>query len=70
VNWQVSDPPLAYSRTIRWSDGTTTTQGSLERPQLLIEDGRPTWLFVATADGPGGFQNATRTWNQAIPITE
>jgi hypothetical protein len=64
--WQVSGK--AYSRTVCWNDGTTTRQGSLERPQLLIEDGRPSHLFAATADGPGGFSRAEHTWNVAIPL--
>ncbi len=68
VSWQVSDPPLAYSRHVRWDDGSVTHQGHLERPQLLLEGGQPTWLFAATADGPGGFQRASRTWNLALPI--
>ncbi len=38
---------LAYSRTIKWTDGTSTTHGSLERPALLIQQGRPTH-FVAS----------------------
>lgn len=68
LDWRVSDPPKAYSRNILWSDGTRTTQGSFERPQLLFHDGRPTHLFAATADGPGGFDRATRTWNMVVPI--
>lgn len=70
LNWTLSDPPKAYSRTVRWSDGATTTQGCLERPQLLIEEGVPTHLFAATGDGPGGFDNCTRTWNMVIPLTK
>ncbi len=68
VDWTVSDSPKAYSRRVRWDDGTVTEQGSLERPQLLIEDGRPTHLFAATGDGPRGFDHAARTWNLVIPI--
>ncbi|HEY3416415.1 MAG TPA: glycoside hydrolase family protein [Armatimonadota bacterium] len=68
--WEVAPVPKGYSRTIRWDDGTTTTQGSLERPQLLIEHGQPTHLFLATADGPGGFAQATRTWNMVIPLSQ
>ncbi|MEW6357274.1 MAG: glycoside hydrolase family protein [Planctomycetota bacterium] len=68
VHWTISDPPKAYSLTVKWDDGSTTTQGHLERPQLLIQDGRPTHLFAATADGPGGFNNSTRTWNMVIPL--
>ncbi len=58
----------AYSRTLQWSDGRIVTQGSLERPQILLEQGRPAWLFAATADGPGGFSRAANTWNVAIPL--
>ncbi|MBU7003930.1 MAG: glycoside hydrolase family protein [Theionarchaea archaeon] len=68
IDWKLSEPPKAYSRRVMWNDGSTTVQGSLERPQLLIEDGRPTHLFMATADGPGGFRSATRTWNMVIPL--
>jgi hypothetical protein len=68
LHWQLSDPPLAYTRRIRWDDGTETVQGALERPWLLLENGRPTHFFAATGDGPGGFGNATRTWNVAIPL--
>lgn len=68
VNWTISEPALAYSRTVKWSDGRVTTQGQLERPQVLVERGQPTHLFFATCDGPGGFQNMTRTWNLCIPL--
>jgi hypothetical protein len=68
MDWQLADPAKAYSRTIAWSDGGRETLGSLERPQLLFEDGEPAYLFAAAADGPGGFRKATRTWNQVIPL--
>ena len=68
VHWQLANPPKAYSRQISWDDGTTTTQGSVERPQLLFHDGQPTHLFAATADGPGGFRKASNTWNMCIPL--
>jgi len=68
IDWTVMTPPKAYSRRIVWSDGRVTMQGSLERPQLLVEGGRPTHLFAATADGPGGFNNALNTWNMVVPL--
>ena len=68
VNWIVADPPVAWTRTVRWDDGTTTEQGCLERPQVLLDGGRPTHAFFATADGPGGFRAASRTWNLVIPL--
>ena len=68
IHWDLRVPAKAYSRRIVWDDGTVTMQGCLERPQLLIQDGWPTHLFAATADGPGGFHNAGRTWNMVIPL--
>jgi hypothetical protein len=71
VQWIVSEPSLAYSRRILWNDGTETVQGSLERPQLLIQDGKPTHLFAATADKDGVYDannRAERTWTIVIPL--
>ena len=68
VNWIMEKGKLAYSRKVLWDDGQWQTMGSLERPFILFEDGKPTHIFFATADGPGGFSNATRTWNMVIPL--
>ena len=68
VDWQMAASPRAYSRTVRWDDGTVTRQGCFERPKLLIENGAPTHLFAATGDGPGGFRNCSRTWNVVVPL--
>jgi hypothetical protein len=68
MHWTLSNPSKAYSRRVVWDDGATTIQGSLERPQLLFEDGVPRYLFAATADGPGGFRAARNTWNMVIPL--
>jgi hypothetical protein len=68
LNWTLAPQPKAYSRTVDWSDGTRSTLGCLERPQLLIEDGVPTHLFCAAADGPGGFDHAANSWCQSIPL--
>ena len=68
VSWTLSHPAKAYSRRVKWNDGTTTVQGCVERPKLLIEDGRPTHLFAATGDGLGGFVNCSRTWNMVMPL--
>lgn len=74
VGWSLAPAPKAWSRTIEWDDGTTTTQANVERPFLLLQDGRPAYFFAATADGPGprdnrpGFYFAENTWNMAIPL--
>jgi hypothetical protein len=48
VEWQFAPNPKGYSRTVRWSNGTVTTQTRLERVQAFVKDGDPTHLFVAT----------------------
>ncbi|MFP5114655.1 glycoside hydrolase family protein [Bacillaceae bacterium C204] len=68
VDWTVFENPKAYSRKVLWDDGSVQTMGSFERPFLLFQDGQPTHLFAATADGPGGFEKATETWNMVIPL--
>jgi hypothetical protein len=70
LNWTLAENPRAYSRYVHWDDGTTQMMGNLERVFLYLEEGRPRYLFGATADGPGGFTNATRTWIVAIPLGE
>ena len=69
LNWDFDSATLAYRREVRWSDGRVTKQAFLERPQLLIENGVPTHLFCATAEGPGSdLKDATRTWNIVFPL--
>lgn len=58
----------AYSRHLLWDDGVREKMGSLERPCLLFEKGRPVCLYAATGSGPGGFHLCPTTWNIAIPI--
>ena len=67
LNWTVR-PGLAYSRRVMWDQGHSEVLGSFERPWLLIEDGRPTWLYGSAADGPGGFWNGSRTWIHAVRV--
>ncbi|MCX7016883.1 MAG: glycoside hydrolase family protein [Candidatus Sumerlaeota bacterium] len=68
IHWTISDPPLAYSRTIRWDDGTASTHGNLERPQVLIQGGKPTHLFCATCVNIEGTGRAVDTWNMVFPL--
>jgi len=69
IHWAMHAPAKAYSRSVLFDDGVVRQMGSLERPQLLIQDGRPTHLFAATGDGPGGFWRANHTWNLCIPLS-
>lgn len=68
IDWCVDKNPKAYSLTVEWEDGSIGKQGQLERPFILFENGKPTYIFYATMDGPGGFENATNSWNMVIPI--
>lgn len=71
LSWDFDRATLAYTRKVRWSDGRVTQQGFLERPQLLLENGVPTHLFCATAEGPGiDLKDATRTWNVVFPLAK
>lgn len=72
IHWKLAEHPLAYSRTVRWDDGTTTQQAFLERPQLLIENGQPTHFFAATGtmpdNGSGNHAMLERSWNICFPM--
>ena len=68
IHWTFADSPKAYSRTVTWDDGTTTIQCNLERPFLLLQDGKPTHLYLATGDGEQPYQ-FSHTWNMVIPLT-
>ena len=68
VAWTLSANPKAYSRSVVWEGGETEVMGCLERPQLLVENMIPQAACFAAADGPGGFRNASNTWNVVIPL--
>ena len=70
IRWTVDKNPKAYSRTVEYSDGKVEMQGQLERPFILFENGKPAYIFFATMDGPGGFENASNSWNMVIPILQ
>ena len=67
-DWRAAAQPLAHDRRIRWRDGTVQQMGAMERASYLIQDGRPTHLVAAVADGENGFVGASRTWNVVIPL--
>ena len=70
LHWDFRRNEVAYSRKVRWGDGTVTEQGNLERPSLLFNDhGVATHFFAATADVP--FRNRKElksTWVMVIPL--
>ncbi len=68
VKWTISDPPLAYSCTVRWDDGGSTPSSKLERPQLLVEDGGPTHLYLASATGGGHYTGLQSSRSLVFPL--
>lgn len=68
IHWRLSDPVLAYRRLVRWDDGSVTRPAKMERPQMLIEHGRPTHFYAATCDSEVNLMQATRTWSMVIPL--
>jgi hypothetical protein len=68
VTWELGKPLQSWSRSIVWDDGQKQILGSMERPYLLFLQGRPAFLLAAVADGPGGFNRASQTWNMVIPL--
>lgn len=68
LRWSMDEKPLAYPRTLTWSDGPTETLGQLERPFILFQDGKMTHLFFSAMDGPGGFAHGTRSWNLVVRL--
>ncbi|MFA4866740.1 MAG: glycoside hydrolase family protein [Pedobacter sp.] len=68
IKWVMDKDPKAYSKTVAYEDGKIELQGQLERPFIFFEKGKPAYIFFATMDGPGGFENATKSWNMVIPF--
>lgn len=70
IDWTLDAQPKAYSRTLKFDDGSGRKMGQLERPFVYFENGKPICMFFATMDGPGGFDKGTRSWNIAVPISQ
>ncbi len=68
THWTLPENPLAYSRTIRWDDGTVSTHGNLERPSVLLQGGKATHLFAAISAGPEPHWQSSGTRNVCIPL--
>lgn len=69
INWELDEFPHAYSKKIKNETGQIVAQGQLERCSVLLnENGDLQYLYFATMDGPGGFNNATESWSIAIKV--
>jgi len=60
IEWEIANPPMAYSRTVELSDGTKKEMPKLERPQVLFENGKPTHVFFATRNEENEIFNMVR----------
>ena len=69
MDFTIAPDPKVYSRTVTWEDGSTTTQGNLERPSLLFdENGNPTHLFCASGRAPSPYAFEDTTFIVCIPL--
>lgn len=58
--WALAEEPLAWDHNLFFDDGTVEQPYFVERPQLLIEKGRPTCLYTAIGDGKNYAANLAR----------
>ena len=65
IKWQVPANGIAVSRNILWADGKVRKMNKTERPHVLIENGKPAYVFFATGETVNGVSS---TWNQSIPL--
>ena len=47
IDWKLESPPVVTTRRIAQTDGSCMEYDRLERPQLLLENGVPTVLYLA-----------------------
>ena len=64
IDWEPAEIPFAFETKICWEDGKIQNLTALERPQLLIENGKPTVLYCAAA----ATENREDSFNVAIPL--
>lgn len=67
-DWKLGEPPLAYSCTIGWDDGTSTDCSRVERPSVLLDGGRATHVCFAVNDEGIRFQPPPYSRNIVVPL--
>jgi hypothetical protein len=66
-----SGGPKAYSLNLAWADGTTTLLERLERPQVLLQDGKPAYLFLGALFPRGKpAPNGGVPFNVVVPVRQ
>ncbi|HYY11057.1 MAG TPA: discoidin domain-containing protein [Kineosporiaceae bacterium] len=63
ITWRQNDPVTAYTPTIRWTDGTSTTANRRERNSLVL-DGSGQAVALVTA-----VQVGSETWTNVEPLS-
>ena len=64
-DWKPANPTLLTALSLEWTDGKRHQYTALERPQLWIENGKPSVLFCAASVD----KERDDTLNIAIPLT-
>jgi alpha-L-fucosidase len=64
-HWRAQYNPVAITKNILWQDGKYRKMNSTERPQVLVENGKATYVFFATGQTVNGEKS---TWNMSIPL--
>lgn len=67
INWDLAKNPLVSVTELHWKDGHVTKLAHLERPQLLIEKGKPKALFLA-ADASEDYTQKGHSYNVHIKL--
>lgn len=60
IEWQIAENPAAYGKTLKLSNGTIETMKRIERPQVFIENGKPTHVFFACINSESEIFNMVR----------
>ncbi len=68
LDWKLDEKPVAYTKAVKWDDGSERQMGQIERVQGLMQDGRLTHLSFAVLDGRGGFDDGGNAWNIVVPL--
>jgi hypothetical protein len=63
-DWKLARHPLVTTPEVTWADGRKQKLNTLERPQVLLENGKPIALFCAGAEKP----DRDGSFNIQIPL--
>jgi alpha-L-fucosidase len=63
LKWEMESNPLAITKNVKLKDGSISVHGAMERPAVLIENGKATHVFLATKNKAN-----THSWNMCIPL--